>query len=79
MLLNVLLCTYLCVAQHALCTCYGKCWLIWFMCSLLYELLNILLVLYIVHIARYALHIAKCTCYFSCANLNASRNTQCAC
>ena len=31
--------------------------------------------LYIVHIARYALRIAKCTCYFTCANLNASRNT----
>ena len=28
--------------------------------------------LYIVHIARYALRMA---CYFTCANLNASRNT----
>ena len=48
------------------------------MCLLLHELLNILLVLCIVHIARYALRIGKCTCYFTCANLNASCSTQCA-
>ena len=67
------------VPQHALCTCYGMCWLIWCMCLLLHELLNIPLVLYIVRIARYVLHIAKCTYYFTCANLNASCNTQCTC
>ena len=55
------------------------CWLTWFMCLLLHELLNILLVLCIVHIARYALRIGKCTCYFTCANLNASCSTQRAC
>ena len=60
-------------------TCYGMCLLTWFMCLLLYELLNMLLVLCIVHIARYALRIAKCTCYFTCASLNASCSIQCAC
>ena len=53
------------VTQHALCTCYGMCWLIWCMCFLLYVLLNILYnYAFIVHITRYAQRIAKCTCYY---------------
>ena len=49
------------------------------MCLLLFVLLNIIFsCAFIVLIPRYALRIAKCTCYFTCANLNVSCNAQCA-